>query len=241
MRYNSHRTGDGSNRIRRVTDYERGLRKLFSENLRMVEGTTMKICICILLLALGATPVEQSLRQIAREQGGSASNSMDYFTPVTTVSQLSKDSDYIVHAKVVRANTVLTFEERLVATEYTILPLGVLKHRTSLNSSSKPGYLPTTVVRRVGGTMIEGEYRYSTTNRAMPEADAPRVGDEVIWFLQYNAEDKVFMFTGGAFGAFHVRDGEVQPLTREVASRRGDRPIALAAFLRDLQASIAKE
>lgn len=65
---------------------------------------------------LGATPFDQSLRQIARDQGGSASNTMDYFTPVTAMSQLLKDSDYIVHAKVVSTNTVLTFEERLVAT-----------------------------------------------------------------------------------------------------------------------------
>lgn len=201
----------------------------------------MKMCVYTLLLALGAPPFDQSLRQIAREQGGSASNSMDYFTPVTTVSQLLKDADYIVHAKVVSTNTVLALEERLVATEYTIVPLQVFKHRAALNSSSKPGHLPTTVVRRVGGTMIEGEYRYSTNNSAMPEAEAPKVGDEVIWFLQYNDEEKVFTFAGGPFGAFQVRDGDVQPLTQGVASRRGDRPVPVSRFLRDLQAGTARQ
>lgn len=127
-----------------------------------------------------------------------------------------------------------------LATEYTILALEVFKHRASLNSSSKPGHLPATVVRRIGGTMIEGDYRYSTSNSAMPEAEAPKVGDEVIWFLQYNDEEKVFSFVGGPFGAFRVRGGEVQPLTGAVASRRGDRPVALGKFLRDLQASTAK-
>jgi hypothetical protein len=195
----------------------------------------MKIYMYALLLALAPAPFDQSLRQAAREQGGTASNSMDYFEPVTTVPQLLTAADYIVHAKVLSTNTVLRFEERLVATEYTIVPLGVFKQKAPLNSSSTPGHLPmTSVVRRVGGTMVEGESRYSTTNSSMPEAEAPKVGDEVIWFLQYNEQEKVFMFVGGPFGAFQVRDGQVHPLTRAVANRRGDRPVELAKFLRDL-------
>jgi hypothetical protein len=196
----------------------------------------MKMCAYTLLLALGATPFDQSLRQIARDQGGTASNSIDYLTPLTTVSQLLKDADYVVHAKVVSTNTMLTFDERLVATEYTILPLEVFKYRASLNSSSKPGPLPPTVVRRIGGTVIEGEYRYATSNSGVPEAEAPQVGDVVIWFLQYSEEERVFTFAGGPFGAFRVRDGNVHALTRAVASRRGDQPVALDTFVRGLRA-----
>lgn len=39
--------------------------------------------------------------------------------------------------------------------------------------------------------MTDGPYRYSTTNASIPEEEAPKVGDEVIWFLKYDQESDV--------------------------------------------------
>jgi hypothetical protein len=83
--------------------------------------------------------------------------------------------------------------------------------------------------------MTEGQYRYSTTNSSIPEEEAPKVGDEEIWFLQYDRESTIFTFTAGPFSAFLVTDGQVRSLTKEAAKRRGDAPVALASFLRTVQ------
>src|SRR5262245_49760013 len=146
-----------------------------------------------LFVALVFTLVGQSLRDTAREHGGTASNSINYFDPITPVESLMAKSDYVVHARVLSSKTLLIHNDMLVATDYTIALLQVLKQRPSLNTTPKPG-MPANaaVVRRVGGTMIEGKYRFSTTNGSIPEDEAPKVGDEVIWFLQYDQENAVF-------------------------------------------------
>jgi hypothetical protein len=196
----------------------------------------MSSCGWALLVALVLAPVEQSLRETAREHGGAASNSINYFTPLTPVSTLMAQSDFVVHATVLNSKTLLIQNDMLVATDYTIVPLEVLKQRPSLNASARPGTPPiAAAVRRAGGTMAEGQYRYSTANTDIPEEEAPRVGDEVIWFLRYDHENAIFTFTAGSFAAFRVTDGQVKPQTRGVASRRGDVPVDLATFLRAMR------
>ena len=127
---------------------------------------------------------DQSMRERARNtEGGSVSNSMDYNDPVVRMPQLFEMSDLVIHAKVTGAKGVLIENDSVVATVYTIEPYRILKQKQSLSTSSRPGVVPSNlVVRRVGGTLIEGPYKYSTKSSSFPEADAPKVGDEVVWF-----------------------------------------------------------
>lgn len=139
----------------------------------------MNVYLSALLVALVLTSADQSLRDTARAHGGVATNSIDYFEPVTSVNTLMTKADYVVHARVLQSRAVLIFNDMLVATEYTIMPLEVLKQGPTLSVASRPGMPPNAaVVRRVGGTMVEGQYRYSTTNGSVPEEEAPKIGDE---------------------------------------------------------------
>jgi hypothetical protein len=159
--------------------------------------------------------------------------------PVVTIAQLAAVSDLIVLAKVLETKSLLIDNESLVATDYTIQPIRVLKQNPALIISRTPGSVPSTnIVRRVGGTLVEGKYRYFTQNKSFPEEKAPHAGDEVVWFLTYEPTERVYIFSGGPFAAFRLVQGRVVPLTEEVAIQRGDEPVDLAKFLRDVQGLI---
>ncbi len=195
--------------------------------------------LCVTLVAAE----DQSLRERARAtEGGAVSNSMDYEDPVVRTPQLFAMSDLIVYGKVIGAKGVLIENDSLVATVYSIEPRRILKQKPSLTTSDRPGAVPSNlVVRRVGGTLIEGKYSYFTKNSSFPEADAPKVGDEVVWFLIYQPGSGVFNFAAGPFAAFRVSGDHVVPLAEEVKARRGDVPMLLTAFLRDLDRAAGRD
>jgi hypothetical protein len=186
---------------------------------------------------------DQSMRERARStEGGSVSNSMEYNDPVVRTPQLFEMSDLVIHAKVTGAKGVLIENDSLVATVYTIEPYRILKQKQSLRTSSRPGIIPSNlVVRRVGGTLIEGPYKYSTKSSSFPDADAPTVGDEVVWFLIYRPDVGLFNFAAGAFAAFRISGDQVVALTEDVKSRRGDVPVPVAKFFRDLDLAAGRK
>jgi hypothetical protein len=186
---------------------------------------------------------EQSMRERARiTEGGAVSNSMEYDSPVVRTPQLFEMSDLVIHGKVTGVRGVLIEDDSLVATVYTIEPYRILKQKQSLSTSGRPGVVPSSlVVRRVGGTLIDGAYKYSTQNSTFPEAEAPKVGDEVVWFLTYRSDAGLFNFAAGAFGAFRISGDRVVALTEEVKLRRGDVPVPLVEFLRDLDRAASRK
>lgn len=201
----------------------------------------MQVGIHIVFAAMIAAGTLQSMRQTARENGGVAANSMNFFQPVTELSDVVEQSDFIVQGRIIGSRTLLIMDDQWVATEYAVHPSRVLKLNPALSVAPQPGFQPSAaVVRRLGGTLNEGGAQYPTTNTSLREADAPRIGDEVIWFLRYDANEKVFNLTAGAFAAFRIAQGKVHPQTNAVATRRGDRPVDLSAFLQDVQDRISR-
>jgi hypothetical protein len=91
------------------------------------------------------------------------------------------------------------------------------------------------VVRRAGGELTEDGVRFSTTVDAYPESESFRTGEEVIVMLMHDPEAQLYHLVGGPFGAFRLRHGKVQLMTREVIERRGDKPVELGTFLDALQ------
>ena len=193
------------------------------------------------LIALLVTEVsaQQSLRVTARANGGVATNSVDYLEPVLTLQELVERSDLIVHGRITASDAILFMDDRYVGTDYTVVPLRVLKLKPTLNVRPRPGLPPSAaVVRRMGGTVLDGSSRYTTINSSLPEAEAPHTGDEVIWFLRYEPELQVFSLVGGSFGAFRIKAGQVHSQTAEASKRRGDKPLQATAFLQEVQAHI---
>jgi hypothetical protein len=157
--------------------------------------------------------------------------------PQALVSQ----SDLIVHGRITNEKALLSADDSYVVTDYEIVPLRILKHAMSAMTSTagKLVSMSSIVVRVEGGHLIEDGLDMKTTVLDYPEADMFKVGEEVIVFLQYLPDDRVFRFTGGSFDAFSVQNGQVSAMTKEAAQRRGDAPMTIRTFVGDVQQRLA--
>jgi len=182
----------------------------------------------------------QSLRDAAKKLGGAADNTYNAEPQRRSRDELVSTSEMIVHARISGIRTLLVEDDTLVATEYYFVPLQMIKQVIAQRSAARPGAMPPLTVRRIGGRMVEGEYRYSTMNHDFPESEALKIGDETILFLQFDAARGVYAFTDGPFGVFRVADDKVLPLTGLVAKVRADQPVETGAFIADLQRRAAK-
>ncbi len=186
-------------------------------------------------LCLAITPcASQSLRDLARQQGGSVTNGIDLDFGVEMIPALLSQADLVVHGRIIASRTRLLADESHVVTEYEVAPIRVVKQAKPM-SVARPGETSRVLVWCVGGTLIENGYRLSTSVNAYPESETYKVGEEVVLFLQYRADTGAYDLSGGPFGAFRIQGGRVQPMTREVTVRRGDKPLDLAIFLDQLQ------
>jgi len=184
-----------------------------------------------------ATPsisvVAQSLPEGARQQGGAAGTVLNFAVPVASEPQLMAASDLVVHGRILDVQSRLSSDQNSVETEYTVTIIEALKDKTR-----GIGRLAGTQirVRRAGGTMttLDG-LRLSTSVKSFPEAESFTRNEEVVMFLKYREDDGAYIFTGGEFGAYRIRDGSVVAMTRRVADRRHDAPVPVAAFFQTLR------
>lgn len=213
-----------------------------TENVRMAVSTGIRtfmklLTSFVIASSLFVAPVAQSLRERAKQEGGSATTTMGFEFDVVGIPELLSQSDVVLYGRVVDVKPHLSPDESYVVTDYEIAPLRAMK-QTRLVTTARPGQTTQILVSRPGGVLIEGGYRLSTSATSYPESEALKLGEEAVLFLKYRADTKAFSFTGGPFGVFRVFDGRVQAMTHEAAQRRGDKPVPVTAFLNDLQKSV---
>ena len=195
--------------------------------------TRFLILVSAALCLAMAMPSAQSLRERAKREGGKASTIMGDDLPVVQTRELMADSDLVLRAQIIEAKSHVGPDETYVVTDYVIAPIQVLKQKR-LITAARPGETTEIVVRRAGGKTTEGGFEFSTIMSTYPESESFQVGDDILVFLQYDSSGRVYSFTGGPFGAFRVQNNQVHPMTREVARRRGDKPVELTKFVNDL-------
>lgn len=189
-----------------------------------------KTAILLVVLLLPSTATSQSLRELARQRGGEATNSLDCDTGAGLPGQLIAEATVILRGVVSEVRSKLLEDASFVATEYTIMPSHVLRQPSEWNH--EPSKL---VVRHVGGTVIENALRMSTSTNLYPESERLALGDDVILFLIASPTTKdIYHSVDGPSGAFKVQDGKVVAMTNEAAARRGDVPIDVDDFMRSL-------
>jgi hypothetical protein len=189
----------------------------------------------VICAAMSVSPVlGQSLVDSARQNGGSAGAVIDVDGPMPRLADVMSLSALVVHGHVVDVKARLNSDETQVITEYTIVPIQAFKD-TRPASVATPGAVSKIVVRRTGGSLLthDGLHLWTSVN-IFPEAECFRAGEEVVAFLGYNSDTKAYYFASGGFGAYRIRDGVVTPMTSEVVSRRGDRPVEASVFFNDL-------
>jgi hypothetical protein len=182
----------------------------------------------------------QSLREGARNQGGTVENAVFENQGVATLPYLVRNSEVVIHAQIQSARTELTRDETMVFTEYLLVPIQTKKNLVS-PVANRPGMLTPLVARRSGGVLIEGKYRMVTHADLFPESEAPKPGEEAVLFLSKYPNEPFYYFVGGPYGMFRVKQGHVEAMTKAVARLRQDRPRSLASFLHEIDVLLTPE
>jgi len=189
------------------------------------------------VIAGGSNMVAQdNLRERARANGGVAELHIVTEFGVTTLDELVANAPVIVHGRISASRPHLSVTETMVLTDYTVTPHRFLKLDRSLVTATSPARTPPLVVRCPGGTVVEGTTRFSAFVDAFPGEGLP-LGAEVVLFLGYDPNDKVFYFFNGPFGIYRVRDGEMHAVHSQTASRRSDTPATSKALNREISRS----
>lgn len=155
----------------------------------------------------------------------------DHIDP-RTPRELFTDADTVVTGRVARVVSRFADDEQSVMTEYEIVPSRFVKRDPRLDSAATPSPTAAFIVRRAGGSLVEGDVRYSTMTTAYPNRGDLTVGEDVVLFLIYVKEQRAYYFVSGAYGVFRVRSGQVVAMDR---SDKTGEPIGLDAFLQSIQ------
>ena len=176
----------------------------------------------------------QTLPEIARQNGGSATGAISVDEPISRPADLMSLADLVVHGRVTSMTTRLDTDERFVITEYTIAPIQAFKQQQQV-SVKTPGTMSKLVVQHFGGSVTTADgLRLSTDVNIFPETETFRAGEEVVLFLQYHADTGIYSLLS-QFGAYRIRNGVATLMTAKAAKNRGDRPIASSALFTELR------
>src|SRR5262249_14433341 len=85
-----------------------------------------------------------------------------------------------------------------------------------------PGPTKPLIVRRLGGTVIVDGLQLTTDANLYPETESLREGEDVLLFLNRNANTGNCGFTGGPYGAYRIADGTVTAMTKSTAKKGGE-------------------
>jgi hypothetical protein len=118
--------------------------------------TNVSIPIIFLLSAVLVSQAQERSRNLlaeAKEQGATASNSIDIEFPVLSQRQLLSESDLVLRGRIVAAKTSLSEDESWVVTNYEITPTHVVKQTAPMNTA-RPGEVTPIILRLLGGTVV---------------------------------------------------------------------------------------
>ncbi len=175
----------------------------------------------------------QTLPEIAKRNGGSATGVMSVDEPISRPADLMSLADLVVHGRVTSMTTHLDTDQRFVITEYTIAPIQAFKQQQHV-SVKTPGTTSNLVVQHFGGSLTTADgLRLSTEVNIFPEAETFRAGEEVVLFLQYHPDTGIYTVIS-QFGAYRIRNGVATLMTAQAAKNRGDQPIASSALFTEL-------
>jgi hypothetical protein len=190
----------------------------------------IRLAVVLIALSLSATGNAQtSLKELAREHGGYASNVIDQEPPLLTVEQMVVHADLIIRGHIIQATPRLSDDESLVFTEYTIAPAEVIKGSAEPSTAARPGLMAPVTVRQVGGAMTVDGLRLRTETN-YDEAGSPLVlRGEYVFFLAKALESSLgkvakpnsYEFVAGPYAALKIQNAKIVHVTKEAARRQG--------------------
>jgi hypothetical protein len=209
----------------------------------------MRILPMLLTMAISALPStaqepQDSLKDLARRNGGTIASKVDVGSPATPLRELTQMADVIIRGRLTSMVTRLSDDESTVFRDFTVTVSSILKESPELIRAKTPGPLPTFTLRQIGGTIIVDGLKLTTITN-YEDREAPMdAGQEYVLFLSKAQPSPSTTMTTGAgvysltsthFGAYPIRAGKVGNLTKSVANRsdrKTDDPSAFVAAIR---------
>ncbi len=190
-----------------------------------------------------------SKKDVARRNGGMATDKIDVEPPSMSLSELVSQSDLIIRGRLETVTARLSDDESTVFRDFAVTPIVIIKQSRGLAQASKPGPLPALTLRQIGGRLVvDGLTLVTTTNFEDPDSPmAP--GQEYVLFLStaspspsttMSTPASVFRLTSVAWGAYPIRNNTVGSFTKWQARRPDRTPddaATLIAQIRDLVGS----
>lgn len=202
---------------------------------------TLLLAACLGALGLPSQPPKNvNMRTTAAVTGAKDLQNWQSEHPLfMTPTELFVGADTVVSGRVARVASRLADDAQIVITEYEIVPSRFLKRDPRLDSAARPAPTAAFLIRRVGGSVVEGDVTYSTWAMAFPSSEDLTVGEDVVLFLTYVKEEKAYYFADGPYGVFRVRSGQVVGMKRP--DKTGGMPLGtLDEFLQSIQNPIGR-
>jgi hypothetical protein len=209
---------------------------------------TLFILLAVLAAAFTSAAQEplESLKDLARRNGGTIDSMIDAESPLMSLRDLTKTADLIIRGRLTTMTTRLSDDESTVFRDFTVTPMVILKQPPELLHATRPGPLQALTLRMIGGTIVVGglTLRVSTN---WEDRETPREpGQEYFLFLSRALPSRsttmstgpgVYQLWSALGGVYPIRDGRVGSFTK-LAAQRTDRntddPVAFATLIRDL-------
>ena len=207
------------------------------------------LSILIAVIAAGFTSAAQepldSLKDVARRNGGTISSKIDGEFPLMSLRELAQAADLIIRGRLTTMTMHLSDDESTIFRDFTVTPMVIFKQPPELLHATRPGPLPALTLRMIGGTIVvDGLTLRMSTNWEDRETPMEPGQDYFLFLSRALPSRSTTMSTGpgvyqlwSAFGgAYPIRDGKVGNFTKRVAQRTDrntDDPNAFAALIRD--------
>jgi hypothetical protein len=216
---------------------------------RTIRTVSFLIVVLVTAFAVAAQEAVESLKDIARRNGGVASSKIDGESPSMSIRDLAQQSDLIVRGRLERITTRLSDDESTVFRDFTVTSLVVIKQRADLSQARRPAQLPALTLRQLGGRILVDGLTLTTTTNFEDRETPMEAGQEYILFLSSAPASRsttmstgsgVFQLMSAHWGAFPIRNGKVSNFSKWVAQRTDratDDPAAFVAQIRALAAS----
>jgi hypothetical protein len=190
------------------------------------------------LLAGLQDPVPPTLRELARQNGGTFKEWMHSDGPLAPLAMLAAEADLIVEGHISAKTTRLSKSEIVVLTVFTLVPERIFKDKLRIGTLPTPGPTKALTFFEVGGAVdVDGLHIELTTD---PATKPPlEVGETIIGFFVRDAEDEALRVHHADFGVLRVRDGTVIAANDRVARFRPLEHTSVVEVRTDIQRLVA--
>ena len=183
-------------------------------------------------------PVPPTLRELARQNGGTFKEWLHSDGPLAPLPMLAAEADLIVEGRISAKTTRLDRREIVVLTVFTLIPQRIFKDKLRIGTLPTLGPTQPLTFFEVGGAVdVDGLHIELATNHATKPP--LQVGEAIIGFFVKDVEDEALRVHHADYGLLRVRDGTVVAANDVVARTRPLEHTNLAEVRADIQRLIA--